>query len=227
MRTRRQKQVAGRQCTQCRIALGKTPCTVWVEDETTEAFNAARDLAQSAARKLGGVRSGLVVALGALRGLPREVSLGDPKRFALTWTVESWDREPIEDAAFGLPAGFRSHVRKASPLYIEPDDVWFLGEVTAAYFATSPPYRYRSLLPREFTLTSDRLLKDFYEGRPGSQRIGVFRWAKPLTFYLAPELWRYPLSGRAIVVLTAIGMAFNDGGLKSYPSLKAIKTPAN
>ena len=58
-------------------------------------------------------------------------------------------------------------------------------------------------------------------------RYGIFRWGKPLTFYLAPDLWRYPMSGRTINLLLVIGTALRGGGLRYYPQLEQIKRPAN
>jgi hypothetical protein len=170
----------------------------------------------------------VAIALGGLRGMPREVSIGDPKRLRLTWTTDSYSDRPIPDSVFDLPPGYEENKAVPAAFFTVPETVYFMGEVTASYFATSAAQKSRSLLPREFTLTDEELVKGFYEGKPGAELLGVLRWAEPFTFYLAPELWCYPLSGRAINLLLVIGNAYRAGGLKQYPAyLNLLRVPAN
>ena len=81
-------------------------------------------------------------------------------------------------------------------------------------------------MPQGLAITTPSVLADFYKGREGAHRLGIFRWAKPVAFYLAPELWRYPLSARSINLLLVIGTSFRGGGLRYYPALEMVKTPA-
>jgi len=229
-RTRFTKLVGGRPCTQCRFELGRgrrVLVSAWVEEESREAFDAVRALARQAAARMGSPRATLARVLGSLHGMPREVSVGDPERVRLTWTIDRFERKAVASNTFELPADYQENVRLPAAAFTLPEHTYFLGEVTASYFAPSAEHRHRSLLPLGFELTSKTLLRDFYQGREGAHEFGIFRWAKPLTFYLAPELWRYPLSGRALKLLLDIGVCLRGGALKYYPAIQKVKLPAN
>ena len=227
VRTRNTREIGGRPCAECRIELARVPCSVWVEEDSREAFNAVRALAREASRKMGDVRAPLVLALGGLGGVPREFAIGDPKRLAFTWTVERHEQVPIPNRVFDLPAGCSEDASLPAAAYTLPEHVYFVGEVTAAWFAPTPEQRHRSLMPRGLEITNQTVLTEFYKGRQGAERYGILRWGKPLTFYLAPDLWRYPMSSRTIDLLLVIGTAFRGGGLRYYPNLGQIKRPAN
>jgi len=221
--------IGGETCRQVRVNLSRTPCKIWVEEDSREAFEAVRALARKAMERLGDVASaGAPVALpfAALRGLPRRVAIGDDTRLQLTWTVEKHHQRPVPDSVFKLPPGFREDSSVPAYTYTLPEHVYFLGEVTASYFAESPGDRARSLLPAAFTLADPELVKGFYESKRGAEQLGILRWARPLTFYLAPELWRFPLSARVVNVLMIIGVSYRHGGLAYYPYLNVIKRPA-
>jgi hypothetical protein len=177
---------------------------------------------------MGSRRAPLVVAMGGLGGLPRQVTLGDPERLALTTTVDRYDTEPIPSRIFELPDSFREDPSQPAMAYALLEHVYLLGEASAGYFAASEAQRDRSLMPRGFALTRKSVLGDFYKGRKGSERYGIYRWAKPLTFILAPELWHYPLSGRSIDLLMVIGTSLRGGALRFYPSVETmVEIPAN
>jgi len=228
LRYRDVEQVAGRRCVKHRVKLGKRgeAATMWVEEDSREMFDAVRALARATVPRMHGQRASLVLALGGLHGLPRRVEVGDPKRFGLTWTMERCERRAIRADTFKLPSGYREDKSVPAAAYTLPEHTVFLGEATAAYFAPTAAQRHRSLLPRDFAIVNSRVLRDFYQGRAGSQQTGIFYWARPLSFYLAPELWRFPLSGRAIATFLTIGTAFGAGGLKYYPLLNWGKIPA-
>jgi len=226
-RTYTVETIAGRPCRLCRVELARTPCQVWVEEDSREVFQALRTMARNGSRKMGGARAPLVVAFGGFGGLPRKVVIGDPERLALTWTVERTSTEPIPPRTFELPVAFREDPSVPAMSYTLLEHVYLVGEATAARFAPSPDRRDRSLMPRGMAITSESVLKDFYEGRQGAEKYGIFRWSRPMTFFLAPELWHYPLSGRAINFLIVIGTSFRGGGLRYYPALEMIELPAN
>ena len=227
-RTRLTRVIGGKSCRECRLEVAKTRCRVWVEEDTREAFNAVRALARGAAAKMGDRRARLVVTCGGLGGIPRAFAIGDPQRLEFTWTVDRWQQKAIADSAFRPPAEYREDASVPAASYTLPEHIYFVGEVTAAHFAKTPITRAgRSLMPQGFAITTESVLDDFYKGRAGSQQHGVFRWAKPLSFYLVPEMWCYPMSGRSINLLLVIGTSFGGGGLKYYPTLRQIEMPAN
>ncbi|MFW6108222.1 MAG: hypothetical protein ACOC8D_00260 [bacterium] len=226
--TRKTKQVGGRTCRQSYVEIARSRCTVWVQEGSRDTFDAVRGWARAASGQLGSVRAPLVVAMGGLGGLPRQVTIGDPERLALTWTVDRYDTAAVPSHVFTLPDSFREDPSQPAMAYTLLEHVYLVGEASAAYFAKSEDQRDRSLMPRGFDLTTEAVLQDFYQGRVGSERYGIFRWAKPLTFFLAPELWHYPLSGRSIDLLMVIGVSFRGGALRYYPALKTLMTiPAN
>lgn len=226
--TRRTTEIGGAACRRSRVEIARARCTVWVEEESRETFDAVRAWARAASGGMGSRRAPLVVALGGLGGLPRQMTLGDPERLALTWTMDRYDTEPIPGRVFELPDGFREDPSQPAMAYTLVEHVYLLGEASAAYFAASEARRERSLLPRGFALTTKSVLEDFYKGRQGAERYGIYRWAKPLTFLLAPDLWHYPLSGRSIDLLMVIGTSLRGGALRYYPLVEAMmKIPAN
>lgn len=225
-RTYNVETIAGRPCRQCRVELARTPCEIWVEEDSREVFLALRAMARNASGGMGNRRAPLVMAFGGLGGVPRKVVIGDPERLALTWTIEHTSTEPIAARTFDLPAGFREDAT-VPMAYALLEDVYLIAEATAARYAPSPDRRDRSLMPRGMAITTESVLKDFYEGRQGAEKYGIFRWSRPMTFFLAPELWHYPLSGRAINFLIVIGTSFRGGGLRYYPALGVVELPAN
>ena len=227
VRTSHVKEIGGKPCRQCRVELAGVPCSVWVQDDSRDAFNAVRSLARSATRKMGGTRSALVTAFGGLGGLPREFAIGDPKQLEFTWTVTRAEAQDISNRVFDLPAGAREDAGQKAVVYTLQENVYFYGEATAGYFATTPAQRDRSLMPQGMSITDPAKLEAFYKGREGAERHGIFWWTKPLLFHLAPELWCFPLSGRSVTALLDIGVSLRDGGLKYYPMLEKIKMPAN
>jgi len=226
-RTYNVETIAGRPCRLCRVELARTPCEIWVEEDSREVFLALRAMARTASGGMGDRRAPLVMAFGGLGGVPRKIVIGDPERLALTWTVERTSTEPIAPSTFELPVAFRENPKVAAMSYTLLEHIYLVGEAAAARFAPSPDKRNRSLMPRGMAITTESVLKDFYEGRRGAERYGIFRWSRPMTFFLAPELWRYPMSGRAIDFLIVIGTSFRGGGLRYYPALEMIELPAN
>ncbi len=227
VRTRLTRTIGGSPCHQCRIDLARVPCAVWVQDDSRELFDALRAWARGASRRMGSARAPLVLAFGGLGGLPREVTVGDPKTLALTWTVERYATDAVPNRIFDLPASFREDASVPAMSYVLLEHVYLVGETTASWYAKSPEQRDRSLMPTGLAITTPSLLNDFYKGRKGAERYGIYRWGKPLAFCMAPELWRYPLSGRSISFVILIGTCLRGGGLRYYPPLEMLKLPAN
>jgi len=213
----------------CRFYVSEVACTAWVQENTEEAFNAVRELARGVVQRAGDKSSPgsqAALALAGLRGIPREISIGDPGRLQLTWTIERYEPRDIPPTAFELPVDFRQDPETPASLYTLPEHLYFLAEASAAYFARPGQKAPLSLLPRRFTITDPQVLKTFYEGKADAEAFEMLRWAEPLTFYLAPDLWCYPLSGRIIDLMLVIGTANQHGGLARFPRLNALKPPA-
>lgn len=227
VRTRNIKEIGKKPCKQCRVELAGVPCSIWVQEDSRETFNAVRSLARAATRKMGGTRSALVTAFGGLGGVPREFVIGDPKQIEFQWTVTQLEPQVISNRMFDLPASAREDASVKAMAYKLPEDVYFCGEVTAGHFAPTPAQRSRSLMPKGMSITDEKVLKDFYEGREGAEQHAIFRWAKPLMFHLVPEMWCYPLSGRSANMLLLIGTCLRGGALRYYPAIEKIKMPAN
>ncbi|MFP4056495.1 MAG: hypothetical protein ACLF0G_06475 [Candidatus Brocadiia bacterium] len=227
-RTTTTKTIGDKTCTLCRIRLNATPCEVWVEADSEGAFQAIRDLARHALGALGdevSAASPAALPFGSLRGIPREVALGDPEKLRLTWRIDRWRERKLADTVFRLPPGYREDPSKPAAAYTLPEHVYFLGEATASYWRPEGAEGRHSLLPPRFVLGDPELLQGFYKGQRGAEQLGIFRWADPLVFYLAPDLWRYPLSARATHLLLVIGTAYRGGGLEYYPALKELEKP--
>jgi hypothetical protein len=229
-RSKATKTLGGQACRECRMRLNRTQITLWVDESGAEAFDAVRTVARDALVRLGdkvSVASPVAIPFGALRGLPREITIGEPGRFQLTWTIENWVKRKLSDTAFELPPGYTEDASKPAYSYTLPEHAYFLGEATASYFAPEGVKKPRSLLPRAFTLTDAEAIQRFYEGERGSERIDIYHWCDPFSFYLAPDLWCYPLSTRAIHLFLAVGVAYKGGGLEYFPALEVMKRPAN
>jgi hypothetical protein len=224
------KSISGRTCTKHRMLLGRTPCLLWVDKSSEGAFDTARRLARDALIAMSGRRyfsSPAALPFGALRGLPLEISVGDPKTVELTWTITKHSQPEIPKEVFSLPSGYQESNRAPPQIYTLPEHVYYLGEATASYFAPpSSESRQRSLLPVDFVLKDAALVRGFYEGKADVERSGYIRWSRPLCFYLAPDLWHFPVSARAFNVLLVVGRSYLLGGLKYFPYLGILKRPA-
>jgi len=223
--------VGGHPCTKRQIDIGRTPCTMWVDESegSRQAFETVRELAREAQLTMTGRRvlaSPVTARFGALQGLPLEITVGDPKRVELTWTITRYSQPEVPKETFALPPGYRESNRADPQTYTLPEHVYYLGEATASYFAPSPERGKRSLLPPGLALGDAKLVQGFYEGDREGLQLAYIHWCRPLSFYLAADLWRFPLSGRAFNLLQVVGKAYVSGGLKSFPYIEILKRPA-